>query len=170
MEPQNFVRFTSGAQSGFHSKYQWEILPSFWQAEKKKILFETHQSTLFFLIRTADGRSCFSSVPSLSRVRLFANPWTVARQASLSITNSWSLLKLMSVVLMMPSNHLSVIPFSHLRSFPASGSFPMSRFFIAAGESIGVSASASVLPVNIQGWFPFGWTGCISLQSKGLSR
>ena len=63
----------------------------------------------------------------------------------------------------------SVIPFC-LQSFPASGSFPMSRFFTSGGQSIGVSASASVLPMNIQDWFPSGRTGWISLQSKGLSR
>ena len=65
----------------------------------------------------------------------------------------------------------SVIPFSsHLQSFPASGSFPMSQFFESGGQSIDISVSASVLPVNIQDWFPLGWTGWISLQSKGLSR
>ena len=65
----------------------------------------------------------------------------------------------------------SVIPFSsHLQSFPASGSFPMSQFFASGAQSIGVSASASVLPVNIQDWFPLGWTGWISLKSKGLWR
>ena len=63
-----------------------------------------------------------------------------------------------------------VVPFSyHLQSFPASGSFPMSQFFALGGQSIGVSASASVLPMNIQDWFPLGWTGWISLESKGLS-
>ena len=65
----------------------------------------------------------------------------------------------------------SVIPFSScLQSFPASGSFQMSQFFTSSGQSIGVSASASVLPMNIHDWFPLGWTGRISLQSKGLSR
>ena len=65
----------------------------------------------------------------------------------------------------------SVVPFSsHLQSFPASGSFQMSQFFTSGGQSIGVSASASVLPMNIQDWFPLGLTGWISLQSKGLSR
>ena len=65
----------------------------------------------------------------------------------------------------------SVIPFSsRLQSFPASGSFPMSQLFTAGGQSIGVSASASVLPTNIQDWSPLGWTGWISLLSKGLSR
>ena len=69
-----------------------------------------------------------------------------------------------------PTISSSVIPFSCLQSFPASGSFPMSQFFISGGQSNGVTASASVLPVNIQSWFPLGWTGWISLQSKGLSR
>jgi len=65
----------------------------------------------------------------------------------------------------------SSVPFSsRLQSFPASGSFPMSQFFTSGGQSIGVSASASVLPMNIQDWFPLGLTGLISLQSKGLSR
>ena len=70
-----------------------------------------------------------------------------------------------------PTISSSVVPFSScLQSFPASGSFLMSQFFISGGQSIGVSASASVLPMNIQDWFPLGWTGEISLQSKGLSR
>ena len=64
-----------------------------------------------------------------------------------------------------------VVPFSSCpQSLPASGSFPMSQFFIWGGQSIGVSASASVLPMNTQDWSPLGWPGCISLQSKGLSR
>ena len=88
-------------------------------------------------------------------------PWTAVYQASLSFTISWSLLKLM-----MPSNHStissSVIPFSSCpQSFPSSGSFPMSRFFASGDQSIG--ASASVLPMNIQGWFPLGLTCLISL-------
>ena len=64
----------------------------------------------------------------------------------------------------------SVIPFSRLQSFPASGSFPMSQFFASGGQSIGVTASASVLPMNIQDWFPWEWSGGTSLQSRGLSR
>ena len=69
-----------------------------------------------------------------------------------------------------PTISSSVVPFSScLQSFPALGSFPMSQFFTLGGQSIGVSSSASVLPMNIQDWFPLGWTGCISLQSKGLS-
>ena len=70
-----------------------------------------------------------------------------------------------------PTISSSVVPFSScLQSFPASESFPVSQFFTSGGRSIRVSASASVLPVNIQDWFPLGWTGWISLQSKGLSR
>ena len=70
-----------------------------------------------------------------------------------------------------PTISSSVVPFSsRLQSFPASGSFLMSQFFTSGGQSIGVSASASVLPMNIQDWFPLGWTDWISLQSKGLSR
>ena len=108
----------------------------------------------------------FSSVQSLSHVQLLATPWNEAHQASLSI-NSQSLLKLMPIVLVTIST--SIVPFSScLQSFPASGTFSMSQFFILGGQSIGVSASATVL--NIQDWFPLGLTGWISLQFKGLSR
>ena len=92
--------------------------------------------------------SCqLSSVQSLSRVRLFAAPWTAAHQASLSITNSQSLLKLMSVESVMPSKHLILChPLLLLPSiFPASGAFPRSQFFASGGQSIGASASASVV-------------------------
>ena len=113
-----------------------------------------------------------SSVQSVSHVRLFVTPWTAARQASLSITSSRSLPKLMSIKSVMSSNHLILchpllLPPS---IFPASGSFPVSQFFTSGGQSIGVSASASVLPMNIQDWFPLGWIVLISLLSKGLSR
>ena len=112
-----------------------------------------------------------SSVQLLSRVRLSMTPWTAAYQASLSFTNSWSLSKLTSMEPVMPSNHLILChPLLPPSIFPASGSFPVSLFFTSGGQRIGVSASASVLPVNIQDCFPLGWTGWISLQSKGLSR
>ena len=125
-------------------------------------------------LRKEDGNLAiflFSSI-QFSRYWLFVNQWTAARQASLSITNSWSLLRLISIELVMPSNHLILCCHfsSHLQSFPSSGSFPMRQLFTPGGQSIGVSASASVLPMNIQEWFPLGWTGWISLQSKGLSR
>ena len=114
----------------------------------------------------------FSSVQSLSCVRLFAAPWTAALQASVSITNSWSLPKLMSMESVMSSIiSSSVVPFSSCpQSSPASGSFPMSQLFASGGQSTGVSTSASVLPVNTQDWSPLGWAGWISLQSMGLSR
>ena len=109
----------------------------------------------------------FSSVQLLSYVQFFVTPWTTARQASLSITNTQSPSKPMSTESVMPSNNLtlSYCP----QSFLASGSFPMSQLFSSVDQSIGVSAS-SVLPMNTQDWSPLGWTGWISLQSKGLSR
>ena len=112
------------------------------------------------------------SFQSLRRVQLFATPWTEARQASLSIINSQSLLKLMSIESVMPSNHLILCrPLLLLLSiFPSIRVFPMSRFFASGGQSIEVSASTSVLPMNIQDWFPLGWTGWISLMFKELSR
>ena len=92
---------------------------------------------------------------------------------SLSFTIFWNLLKLIEFIeSVMPSNASScVVPFSScLQSFPASGSFPISQLFASNGQSMEASVSASVLPMNIQSWFPLGLTGFISLQSKGLSR
>ena len=111
-------------------------------------------------------------VHSLSHVQLFATPWTAAHQASLSITNSQSLLKLMSIESVMPSNYLILChPLLFLSSiFPSIRVFPVSQFFTSGGQSIGVSALASVLPVTIQDRFPLGLTGLISLQAKELSR
>ena len=90
----------------------------------------------------------------------------------LPITNSQSLLKLMSIELVMPSSHLILChPLSSCpQSLPASQSFPMSQLFTWGGQSTRVSAPASVLPMNTQDWSPLGWTGWISLQTKGLSR
>ena len=117
------------------------------------------------------GENQFSSVQPLSHVWLFSTPWTTARQASLSITNSRSSLKLMSVESVMPSSHLILCcPLLLLPIPPSIRVFPMSQLFAWGGQSIGVSASASVLPMNTQDWSPLEWTGWISLQSKGLSR
>ena len=93
------------------------------------------------------------------------------RQASRSITNSQSLPKPMSIVSVVhPTISSSVVPFSSCpQSFPTSGPFPMSQLSTSGGQSIGVSASTSVTPMNTQDW-SLGWTGWISLQSKGLSR
>ena len=114
----------------------------------------------------------FTSVQWLSYVLLFVIPWTAAHQASLSITNSQSLFKLISIESVVLSNiSSSVISFSScLQSFPALRSFPMSQFFASGGQSIRVSASASILLMNIQDWSLLGWTSWISLQSKGLAR
>ena len=90
---------------------------------------------------------------SLSRVQLSATPWTATYQVSRSFAIFWGLLKLMSIESVVPSNHLiAVVPFSSCpQSFPASGYFRMSQLFTSGGQSMGVSASASVLPVNLQG-------------------
>ena len=114
----------------------------------------------------------FSSVESLSHVRLFATPWIAACQASLSITNSQNSLRLMPIKLVMPSSHLILChPILLLpQSLPASESFPMSQLFAWGGQSTGVSALASFFPKNTQNWSPLEWTGWIFLQSKGLSR
>ena len=117
-------------------------------------------------------RFWFLSVQSLICVQLFATPWTAARQASLSITNSWRLLKFMSIELVMPSNHLILChPLLLLPSiFPSRRVFSNEQFFASGGHRIGTSAAGSVLPMNIQDWCLLGWTGWIPLQSKGLSR
>ena len=112
---------------------------------------------------------CFiSSVQSLSLVWVFATPWTAAHQAFLSITNSWSLHKLMSIKLVMPSNHHILCHPLHL----PSSIFPSIRVF--SNESVlrirWPKYSVSLLSMNTQDWLPLGWTGWISSQSKGLSR
>ena len=111
-------------------------------------------------------------VQPLSCVQLFATSWIAAPLASMSFTISQSLLKLMCFELVMPSSHLIFChPFLLMHSiFPSIRSFPMSLLSISGGQSIGASASASILPMNIQGWFPLGLSGLISLPSKGLSK
>ena len=111
-------------------------------------------------------------VQSLSCVQFFVTPWTAACQAPLSSTICWSLLKFMFIELVMLSNHLILC---HLllfcfQFFPASGTFPISQLFTSGGQSIGASATATVLLRTIQGLFPLGLTGLISLQSKGFSK
>ena len=114
----------------------------------------------------------FSSVQLLSHVQLFATPWNAAHQASLSIINSRSLPNSCPLSRWYhPTISSSVVPFSsHPQSFPASRSFQMSQLFPSGLQSIGVSASTSVLPMNTQDWFTLGWTGWIAWQFKGLSR
>ena len=107
-------------------------------------------------------------VQSLSHVRLFATPWTAAGQASLSFTISQSLLKFMIIESLMPSKHLILFLsfFSCLQSFQHQGLFQLSRLVTSGGWSFGSSVSVPVLAMNIQGWFPLGLTGLISLQFK----
>ena len=129
------------------------FLGSFLTCHEKWILYDNRRWPAQWL----NWEEASSSAKSLSHLWLFETPWTVAHQASLSITNFRSLLKLMSI-------SSTVVPFSSsLQSLPESGSFPMSQFFALNGQSFGVSASASVLPTNIQGWFPLGLIGWISL-------
>ena len=111
-------------------------------------------------------------VQSLSCFWIFVTPRTAACQASLSFTISQSFIKPMSIESVMPSNHLILVsPFpSCPQSFLASGSFPMNWLFRSGGQNIRAIASASVLPVNIQGWLPLGFTHLIFLLSKGPSR
>ena len=139
---------------------------------RSKTRYSNTSSTLDVQVYNLYTNVCTVQFSSVTQSCLtLATSWTGARQASLSITNFRGLLKLMSTESVIPSNHLiPVIPFSHLQSFPASGSFQMSHFFASGGQSIRVSAAASVLPMNMQDWFHLGWTGWISLQSKGLSR
>ena len=127
-----------------------------------------------FLVLPPENSTCIwhlsvQSVQSPSPVWLFATPWTAAHQISMSIINTQSLLKFMSIESMILSNHLVLCrPFSScLQSCPESGSSNESAL-ASGGQNIG--ASALVLPMNIQDWFPLELTGLISLQSKGLSR
>ena len=105
----------------------------------------------------------FSSVQLFSHVQLFVTPWVAAHQAFLSITNSWSLSKLASIESVMPSNHLILCHplLLLLQSFPASGSFPVSQFFTSGGQSIGTSASASVLLLTS---FRIDWLDLLTVQ------
>ena len=111
-------------------------------------------------------------VQLLSHIQLFVTPWTAPCQAPLSSIISQSLLRFMSTESVMLSNHLILCcPLSSSpQSFPASGSFPVSWLFTSGGQIIGASASATVLPMNIQGGFPLGLTALMTLQSEGLSR
>ena len=112
------------------------------------------------------------SVQLLSHVWLFATPWTAALQGPLSITNSWSLFKLMSIESVMPSNHhILCHPLLLLPSIiPSIRVFSNKSVLHIRWPKYWSFASTSVLPMNIQDWFPLGWTGWISLQSKGLER
>ena len=154
------------------------------RVQQKWMSFHTHMRSPFFRPflhighhRAVSRAPCavrwplfFVVVQSLSS--LWPRGLQHARLPSLSFAISHSLIKLTSIESVMPADtSSSVVPcFSCLQSFPASGSFPVSRLFTSSGQSIRASALASVLPVNIQDWFPLGLTGLISLLSRGLSR
>ena len=131
-----------------------------WRSTFPSVQANIYQSILIYVVQ------------SLSPVWLFVTPWTAAHQATLSITVSQSLLKLMSIALVLPSNHLILCsPLLLLPSiFPSIRVFSIYKLFTSGGQSIGASPSESVLPMNIQDWFPLGLTGLISFHSKGLSR
>ena len=133
---------------------------SLWLSQNySKFLLVTRQHSSFLW---------FSSVQLLSRVQLFATPWITARQASLSITNSWSLPKLMSIEFMMPSSHLILCrPLLLMPLIPPSIRVFSSESTLRMGWPKYWSFSFSISPSN---WFPWGWTGWNSLLSKGLSR
>ena len=115
--------------------------------------------------------AAFVVVQLLDRVWFFTTPWIAAHQAPLSSAISRSLLKFISIESVMLSLSFSAIPFSFcLQSFSAFESFPMNQLFASGDQSIEASAAATVLPMNIQGWFLLGLTSLISLQSRGLSR
>ena len=145
----------------FHPENQW----AFW-----KIGVWLHYNASVSFCRTMKwiGHSVeFNSVQFSRSIVLFATPGAAACQASLPITSSRGLLRLMSIQSVMPSSHLILCrPLRLLPSiFSSIKVFPMSQFFSSGGPSIGVSASASVPPMNTQDWFPLGWTAWISLQS-----
>ena len=119
--------------------------------------------------KKGDLRISLPSVQSLSCIWLFVTPWTIRCQASLSITDSQSLLKLVFSESMMPSSYLILCPPLLLLPsfFPASGSFQMSQFLTSGGQSNGASASVSVLPMNIQDWFPLRLTSLTGFNFNG---
>ena len=132
----------------------------------------TNQNVLFSFINQLHVVSVIVVfVQLLSCVQLFVTLWTAACQASLSFTISWSLLKFMSIESVMLSISSLAAPFSFCLPFsPISQSFPVIHLFASGDQSIGAPALVSVLPMNIQGWFPLGLTGLTSLLSKELSR
>ena len=146
----------------------WALLSEHVRKVDKSMLWQKtrsrsweYLSSVFFCGQICKVHVQFSSVQSLSRVRLFATPWTAACRASLSITSSRSLPKLMPIELVMPSKHLILCrPLLLLRLvFPSIRVFSNESALCIRGQSIGVSASTSVLPMNTQDWSPLGWTG-----------
>ena len=147
------TRFVKGSLPRYSNRQNYLLT---WKCKQLISAMVMYIDTIYLLItfsRKYLSPLWYSSVQfNRSVLSDFVTPWAAAHQASLSITNSWSLLKLMSIKSVMPSNHLILccpVPLPP-QSFPSSGSFPMSQFFTSGGKSTGVSASASVLPMNIQ--------------------
>ena len=139
-----------------------------WEARSTKVKVRGRFILTIMTIVSGQLISLFF-VQSLSCVQLFATPWTAVCQASLSLTISWSLLKLVSIESVMPSNHLILCCSLLLPSiFPSIRVFSNESLLASSGQRIGVSASASVLPMNIQDWFLLELTGWISLLSKRI--
>ena len=132
-------------------------------AEELTLLLRWDLASVYKCTENLSFQHQFVVVQSLSYVQFFATPWTAACQASCYFTISWNLLRFMSIELIMLSISSSAAFFACPQSFPTPWSFPVSQVFATID-------SASVLPMNIQGWFPLRLTGLISLQSKGLSR
>ena len=164
---------------------QWKEKPPFYQQNVKEkgqamsilealnpLFLKQAYFPYFVTQQLSFSFSQFSSVQSFSRVRLSATPWIAAHQASCpSPTSGVYSNSCPSSQCCHPAISSSVVPFySCPQSLPTSGSFPMSQLFRWGGQSMGLSASASVLAMNTQDWSPSGWTGWISLQSKGLTR
>ena len=133
--------------------------------------YPLHTAFIFHIFFQCISPNQLRSVQSLSRVLLFVTPWTAARQTSWFITNSWSLLKLMSIESLMPSNHLILCqPLLLPSTLPSIRVFFSESVLPIRWPKYRISVSAPVLPMNIQNWVPLRLTGLISLQSKGLSR
>ena len=145
----------------------WSLVADPWLDSSISMLFPDTVSDISSSPSSSFQSFEISSVQSLSRVQLFATPWIAARRASLAITNSRSSLKLMPIKSVMPSTHLILChPLFLLSPIPPSIKvFPLSQLSAWGSQSTGVSALASFLPKNTQGWSPLEWTGWISLQS-----
>ena len=135
----------------FPSCRSWLLSESFWFHQKKSVSVQFSRSVVSDSLQPHGWQHARPPCPSPTP-GVYSNPCPLSQWCHPTISSS-------------------VIPFSScLQSFPASGSFQMSQLFASGGQNVGVSASTSVLPMNTQDWFPLGWTGWISLQSKGLSR
>ena len=150
----------------------WSILEKVLCALEKKVKFIVLGWNVLYISIRSNWSITISSVQSLSCVGLFASPWTAARQSfscpSPTPTDCFN--SCPSISDANQTSHPLLSPSPQTSVFPASGSFPISQFFRSVGQSSIASASASVLPMNIQDWFPLGWTGWVSLLSKGLWR